>query len=225
MGRFSGTCPRAPRRPMFQEDPMSPHSPFSHPRQNAEFPGSTTSGSFVPGMDSQGDPLIRDDQFLDLGWEMFGELCRALAMRVSREYDPEMVVGIARAGVIPGAILASLLSIDFYSMKISRREGGAQVRERPAVLSAAPEQARGKRVVLVDEVCTSGDTLRLGLAALRNIHAAEIRTATTFKRPRGYQPDFSALETDQTIIFPWDRKVFDGEEWVVNPMYTGAIDD
>jgi len=155
---------------------------------------------------------------------MFGELCRALAMRVAREYKPEMVVGIARAGVIPGAILASLLSIDFYSMKISRRQGGEKVRDRPAVLSAAPSQARGKRVVLVDEISTSGDTLRLGLAALRDVHPAEIRTATTFVRPMGYQPDYHALETDQTIIFPWDRKVFDGEEWIVNPRYQGAIE-
>ncbi len=176
----------------------------------------------------QGGPpsegLVRSDQFLEMGWEMFGELCRALAMRVAREYKPEMVVGIARAGVIPGAILASLLSIDFYSMKISRRQGGEKVRDRPAVLSAAPSQARGKRVVLVDEISTSGDTLRLGLAALRDVHPAEIRTATTFVRPMGYQPDYHALETDQTIIFPWDRKVFDGEEWIVNPRYQGAIE-
>lgn len=168
-------------------------------------------------------PIVKEDQFLELSWEMFGELCRALAMRVAREYDPEMVVGIARAGVIPAAILASLLRVDFYSMKISRREGDEKVRDRPAVLSAAPPQARGKRVVLVDEISTSGDTLRLGLAALRDVQPAEIRTATTFVRPMGYKPDYFALETDQTVVFPWDRKVFDGEDWVVNPRYEGVL--
>ncbi len=167
----------------------------------------------------------RDDEFLELSWEMFGELCRALAMRVSREFAPEMIVGIARAGVIPAAIMASILRNDFYSMKISRREGGEQVRERPAVLSAAPIQAQGKRVVLVDEITTSGDTLRLALAALRDVGAAEIRTATAFARPSGYRPDYYALETDATIIFPWDRKVFDGTQWVVNPMYEGVLDE
>lgn len=170
-------------------------------------------------------PVVREDQFMELSWEMFGELCRALAMRVAREYDPDMVVGIARAGVIPAAILASLLRVDFYSMKISRREGDERVRERPAVLSAAPPQARGRRVVLVDEISTSGDTLRLGLAALRDVHPVEIRTATTFVRPMGYKPDYFALETDQTIVFPWDRKVFDGEEWVVNPRYEGVLEE
>jgi uncharacterized protein len=171
------------------------------------------------------NPLVRSEEFLETSWEMFGELCRALAMRVAREYDPEMVVGIARAGVIPAAILASLLRVDFYSMKISRREGEEVVRDRPAILSAAPDQARGKRVVLVDEISTSGDTLRLGLAALRSVGPSEIRTATTFVRPMGYKPDYFALETDATIIFPWDRKVFDGEEWVVNPRYAGLLDE
>ena len=165
------------------------------------------------------------EEFLDLSWEMFGELCRALALRVARDYDPEVVVGIARAGVIPGAIIASILRKDFYSMKISRREGGEQVRERPAILSAAPPQASGKRVLLVDEIATSGETLRLALAAVRDVGPAEIRTATSFARHRGYKADYFALETDATVIFPWDRKVFQGEELVVNPRYDNVLDE
>lgn len=176
-------------------------------------------------MNPSPDPRVRPDEFLELSWEMFGELCRALAMRVAREYEPELVVGIARAGVIPGAIVASLLRVDFHSMKISRREGGERVRQRPAVLSAAPAEAEGKRVVLVDEITTSGDTLRLGLAALRDVGPAEIRTAVTFARPRGFRPDFLALETDATVVFPWDRKIFDGQQWVVNPRYSGVLEE
>ncbi len=174
---------------------------------------------------SSGPTGLGPQDFLELDWEMFGELCRALAMKVSRGYDPDMIVGIARAGVIPAAVMASVLRKDFHSMKISRREGGERVRERPAVLSAAPAQAQGKRVLLVDEITTSGDTLRLALAALRDVGPEEIRTATVFVRPQGHAPDYSALETDSTIIFPWDRKVFDGEEWVVNPMYRDVLDE
>lgn len=160
---------------------------------------------------------------MDLTWEMFGELCRALAMRVGQAYGPEVVIGIARAGVIPEAVLASILQVDFYSMTISRWDGRKRVRERPAVLSAAPPQIRGKRVVLVDEITTSGETFRLGIAALRDAGPADIRTAAVFVRPRGYSPDHWALETDSTVIFPWDRKVLDGGKWVVNPRYSEAI--
>jgi hypoxanthine phosphoribosyltransferase len=167
----------------------------------------------------------RPEQFLDLPWEMFGELCRALALRVARDYGPELVIGIARAGVIPGAVVASILRVDFYSMRISRKEWGEEVRERPAVLSAAPSQARGRRVLLVDEIATSGDTLRLGLAAVRDTGPAELRTATCFTRPGGYQPDYFALETDQTIIFPWDRKIFQDDTLVVNPRYEDVLEE
>lgn len=165
------------------------------------------------------------DQYLELSWEMFGELCRALAFRVARDFDPEMVVGIARAGAIPGAVIASILGVDFYSMRISRREGEERVRERPAVLSAAPPQGTDKRVLLVDEIASSGDTLRLGLAAVRDTGPLEVRTATSFVRPRGYKPDYFALETDQIVVFPWDRKLVEGDRVVVNPRYESLVEE
>lgn len=157
---------------------------------------------------------------LDLSWELFGELCRGLAMRVARGYEPDLVIGIATAGVLPAATVAAMLQVDFESMRITRREGGT-VRPRPAVLSAAPERAHGRRVLLVDEIATSGDTLRLALAAVRETGPEEIRTATSFVRPGGYRPDFWALETDDLIVFPWDREVVERGELITPPIYSG----
>ena len=70
------------------------------------------------------------------------ELPRALALRVARDYDPELVVGVARAGVIPGAVVALIIRVDFHSMNISRRDGGEQVHESPAIMSSAPASSR-----------------------------------------------------------------------------------
>jgi uncharacterized protein len=165
------------------------------------------------------------DRVLELTWDVFGELCRALAVKVARsDFDPDIVIGIAKAGVIPGAVVASILRKDFFSMKISRRAGTELVRDTPKVLSAAPRQAAGKRVLLVDEICTSGATLRMGVAALRHVQADEVLTATSFVKVGGHRPDFFALETDALVIFPWDRQVVDEDgEVVVNPMYEGRI--
>jgi hypoxanthine phosphoribosyltransferase len=179
-------------------------------------------------MDYQ-DPTMTDTgsqptEYLEVSWEMFGELCRALALRVARDFEPDLVVGIARAGVFPGAVVASVLRKDFYALTISRREGGELVRDRPAVLSAAPLQCEDRKIHLVDEITSSGDTLRLGLASIRDRNPSEVRTATSFSRYGGYQPDYVALTTDATIIFPWDRKIFQGEELVVNPRYEGVIE-
>jgi uncharacterized protein len=167
----------------------------------------------------------RPDRYLEVQWDMFGELCRALALRVARDYDPEIVVGIARTGVIPGAVVASILRREFHSILVSRKEGSARVRERPEILSAAPARCAGRRVLLVDEVTTSGDTLRLALAAVRDVGPAEVRTATSFVRPGGYRPDYFALETDEVVIFPWDRKVFEEGDLVVNPLYEDVLDE
>ncbi len=176
------------------------------------------------GWFSTARPGAAPQEVFDLTWELFGELCRALALRVYREYDPDVVVGIATAGVLPAAVIADILQVDFYSMKISRRAGG-QVRERPELLSTTPVQAAGKRVLLVDEITTSGDTMRLAVAALRDVLPAEIRTATCFCRTAGYLPDFHALASDALIVFPWDRKVIEDGELVVHPTYRGVIEE
>jgi hypoxanthine phosphoribosyltransferase len=151
-------------------------------------------------------------------WPLFGELSRALALKVARDYDPEIVVGIATAGVIPGAVVAAILDRDFRSILISRRDDRQHVRQTPAVLGAAPQEVRGKRVLIVDETCDSGETMRLAVAAIVNAGAAELRTAVSFKTGP-YEPDYHALATESAIVLPWDREILVEGELVPNPKY------
>jgi hypoxanthine phosphoribosyltransferase len=155
---------------------------------------------------------------LEVEWPLFGELSRALALKVARAYDPQAVVGVATAGVIPGAVVAAILDREFHSIIVSRRFRADHVRETPAVLGAAPHDVRGKRVLIVDETCDSGDTLRLAVASLVNAGAAEVRTAVAF-RTGPYEPDFHALATESTIVLPWDREILVNGELVPNPKY------
>src|ERR687883_224163 len=69
-------------------------------------------------------------------WPLFGELSRALALKVSRAYDPEIVVGVATAGVIPGAVVAAILDRPFAPITVSRRFPAETVRQTPAVFGA-----------------------------------------------------------------------------------------
>src|ERR1051325_6050161 len=158
----------------------------------------------------------------EVEWPLFGELSRGLALKVAREYDPEIVIGIATAGVIPAAVIAAILDRDFYSMIVSRRFGSESVRETPAVLSAAPTAVRRKRVLVVDETCDTGDTIRLAVASLVNAGAAEVRTAIAFSTGP-YRPDFHALATESPIVLPWDREVLIEGELVPNPLYAQAL--
>lgn len=154
----------------------------------------------------------------DVDWPLFGELSRALALRVAREFDPELVVGIANAGVVPGAVVAAILDRPFHSLIVSRRYRADTVRETPAIFGAAPAEVRDRRVLIVDETCDSGATLRLALAALVNAGAGEVRTAVSFKTG-DYRPDYFALETESTIVLPWDKEILVDGELGPNPKY------
>ena len=158
----------------------------------------------------------------EVEWPLFGELSRGLALKVSRSYDPEVVIGIATAGVVPAAVIAAILGREFHSIIVSRRFGAETVRETPAVLSAAPPSVRDRRVLVVDETCDTGDTIRLAVAAMVNAGASEVRTAVAF-RTGTYIPNFHALATESTIVLPWDREVLIDGDLYPNPLYADAL--
>ena len=155
-------------------------------------------------------------------WPLFGELSRALALKVARDYAPDVVVGIATAGVVPGATIAAILDVEFASITVSRRYQSETVRETPAVFGEVPPVVRDRHVLLVDEVCDSGDTMRLARAAIVNAGATEVRTAAAFSTGV-FQPDYHALATESMIVLPWDREVLLDGELVTIPLYAEAL--
>jgi hypoxanthine phosphoribosyltransferase len=96
------------------------------------------------------------------------------------------------------------------------------VRATPAVFGAAPVEVRGKRALVVDETCGSGDTMRLAVGALINAGAMEVQTAVSFKTG-SFDPDFHALATEASIVLPWDREILIGQELRPNPKYAGML--
>lgn len=188
----------------------------SHPA----LPAPTRAGYLCP-MSPRRYTVDQSKGVLDVEWPLFGEMARALALKVARDYDPEIIVGIATSGVIPGAVIAAIHGREFRAMTISRRGDQEKVRETPHVLGSVPPQVRGKHVLIVDETCDSGDTLRLAVSACVNAGATEVRTAVCFKTGP-YRPDFWALETESTIVLPWDREILVDDDLVPNPLYDDA---
>ncbi len=168
------------------------------------------------------DAYLTEDSrdVLEVDWTFFGELCRGLALRIARDYDPELVLGIAKAGVLPGAVVASILQHDFAAMSITRR----QAARRPTLVSGPPHSVTGRRVLIVDETCDSGDTLKVALAAVRKLKPAEVRTAVSFKTGP-YTPDYHALATESFIILPWDREVIIDGKLQMRPDYAAKLEE
>ncbi|MBK6778370.1 MAG: hypothetical protein KA180_12400 [Gemmatimonadales bacterium] len=151
---------------------------------------------------------------LEVDWPFFGEICRALALKVVRDFEPEVVLGIAKAGVIPGVVVASILQVEFASMAVTRQDAGGE----PILVTGPPPSIRGRRVLLVDETCDTGSTIKLALNEVRALKPKEVRTAVSFKTG-GYTPDFHAFATEHLIILPWDREIIADGELVTRPDY------
>jgi uncharacterized protein len=149
---------------------------------------------------------------LEVDWPFFGELCRALALHVAKSYDPEIIVGIAKAGVIPATIIASILQREFVSIAIARQDDESE----PELVQGPPPSIKGKRLLLVDETCDSGNTFKLALHTVKALKPADVRTASSFMTGR-WRPDFHAFETEKAIVLPWDREIIEDGELVVRP--------
>jgi uncharacterized protein len=67
-----------------------------------------------------------------------------------------------------------------------------------------PPEVKGARVLLVDDVVASGDTLTLAVKLARKAGASEVRTVTILCRDQGFTPDWTALVMEGPLVFPWD---------------------
>ncbi|MGH9023559.1 MAG: phosphoribosyltransferase, partial [Acidimicrobiia bacterium] len=118
----------------------------------------------------------------------------------------------------PGVVVASILQCEFASLAVTRREAGSQ----PVLVSGPPPTIRGRRILVVDETCDTGSTMRLALSEVRALHPAEVRSAVSFKTG-DFTPDFHAFETENFIILPWDREIIQAGELIMRPDYAARL--
>jgi hypoxanthine phosphoribosyltransferase len=155
----------------------------------------------------------------ELGWAAFGEVARAFAVQIARRFRPAVVVGIAKGGVFVGGALAAALGADFYPVRIEKRRRDRGVLPEP--IQELPDLT-GKRVLVVDDVASTGATLARARALSRKAGAREVKTAVLVARPRGARPDFAAFETDELMLFGWDYQLDAGGSGPDDPGEVGV---
>ena len=163
-------------------------------------------------------------QVEEISWSRLGELLIRMAEKIAADWRPEIVVGIAKGGVVPGVFLSSAFRVDFLPVKLSSRQNGEIVSERPIWHVLPTEHVRGKQVLLVDDIVLAGRTLSMAEEELRKQGAKEVRTAALAAHSGSVRADYVLLVTDALIVWPWDRDVLSPEgAWQVNPEYLQAM--
>jgi len=141
-------------------------------------------------------------------WEEIYELCIEVSRQVKDSgYRPDVVVAIANGGLVPARIIADFIDqLNILVVKIKFYAGPGQKLEKPELVVPIQVDLHGSKVLIVDDVADTGESLIVAVDHVESKGAGEVRTATLFYKPWSkIKPDFYAKETEEWIIFPWER--------------------
>lgn len=150
---------------------------------------------------------IDSKQTKPVSWDETAELGKKLAS-VIREagYSPDYLIGITAGGLVPLALIAQELNIrKILTVSASSYEGRKQ--GKLSINYVPNVDLRGSRVLLIDEVAQTGETLRQIRDAVKGqCNIGEIKTAVfAVDKECKFRPDFFALEDDSWVAFPWEK--------------------
>ncbi len=160
---------------------------------------------------------------LPLSWDEVA----SIAARVTEALQTErvdMVVGVARAGLVPAAMVAAGLRCEFCPVRVTRRVDDQVRHASPVWKSPVPGDVKGRRVAVVDEIADTGATLRIVSAEVEARGASHVVTACLVSHSwASPAPTVSGVVTDALVVFPWDRWVLIDGEWRLHPELEDAL--
>lgn len=143
----------------------------------------------------------------------FGEVSRLskiLARKIKASgYQPDLIIAIGRGGYVPGRLVSDfLLFNELTSMKVEHYSWGADMYTRARIKFPISVDIIGKKVLIVDDVTDTGETLNLAVDYVQSLRPAGIRTAVLqHKICSFFTPDFygQKIVKWRWIIYPWAR--------------------
>jgi hypoxanthine phosphoribosyltransferase len=164
---------------------------------------------------------MRVTEFEVLTWNRMYNTLLSLARKILKSgYAPEVIVGVSRGGWIPARVLCDLLStpvlanigVEFYTSV-------GETKRRPRLTQPLSATVSGKKVLLVDEVADTGESLKLAKEQVKREGAKEVRTVTIYAKPWStIEVDYQGKRTSCWVVFPWEtketiRSVAAGSKW------------
>ena len=145
-----------------------------------------------------------------MSWDDLGDGARELAQRIYDDgYRPDMVLAIARGGMLVAAALGYALGVkNTFAMNVEFYTGIDERLEMPMILPPVPDLVdfAETRVLIADDVADTGATLAL-VKEFCEGKVAEVRCAVLYEKPHStVQCEYVWRRTDRWITFPWSAQ-------------------
>ena len=140
-----------------------------------------------------------------VSWEQFHRDARALAWRLSGAGPFHTVMGIARGGLVPAAVVARELGIrvvETVSVSSYDYDKQGEIQVLKPISAAIAGENGGTGVLIVDDLVDTGATARVVREMMPKAHFA-----TVYAKPAGrplVDTFVTEVSQDTWIYLPWD---------------------
>jgi xanthine phosphoribosyltransferase len=138
------------------------------------------------------------------GYEEFTKDMHTLVKSFGR-YRPDALLAIARGGLSAGHFIAQIMDIrHLYSINSIHYD--KDIKLDTLDIFNIPDMSKFKRVLIIDDIIDSGDTMVETLRVLNKTYLyTEFKTSVIFyKSSAKIEPDFYIKKTDEWIDFFWE---------------------
>ena len=146
-----------------------------------------------------------------VSWKEIEEWTKGIRkMVVENNYNPDIIIGIARGGLVPARMVADyLFKKDLLSIKTEHwgltatKNGKAVLREK------LNYDVSGKKVLIVDDITDTGESMKLSYNYVKSLNPADVKTTSMlYIDGSNYTPDFygKGLSKEEWawFVFPWN---------------------
>lgn len=143
-----------------------------------------------------------------ISWDEAYGFARELAGNIkSSDFHPDLVIAIGRGGYVPARVVCDFLQHSLLtSIKIEHWDTAASKRQEATVRFPLAVDVHDKKILIIDDVTDTGDTLRTAVDYVMGLGAREIKTGVLqHKIVSSFVPDFYAdvVREWKWIIYPW----------------------
>ncbi|MCC6028629.1 MAG: phosphoribosyltransferase [Candidatus Korarchaeum sp.] len=124
---------------------------------------------------------------------------------IESKYEPDLIVAILRGGIVLARLLSDLLNI--REIKVMRVIHYDALESKKVAEIIEPINCRldGMKVLLVDDVADTGESLIVARDHVLERGASEVRIATMHYKPWSkLKPDYYSEETEAWVVYFWE---------------------
>ena len=145
-----------------------------------------------------------DKEYLD--WYKVDEAVWTLTDEILKEYKPDLLIGISRGGLTPAVRFSHISGLPLRVMGLKFYKGIGETQEKPVITIPLTEDIKNKKILVIDDVADTGETLVEVKKYLEERNPKEVRIAVIAKKPTSiFEPDYYIMFTDKWIVFPWEK--------------------